>query len=455
MQKRDSEKRFGRAGALGGLALLPMLLTAHSYGPPPGVTAAPGDDPRACTSCHGGTALNAGGGKVEILLAGDTTYTPGVKQHITIRVTDDPQRRWGFQFSARLASDPANKQAGNLVSTNTFTQVYCANYTPSPTGTPLPCAAGAIQYISHVTAGTRANTAGPTTFDFDWAPPDTDSGPVTLYVAGNAANSNSSLTGDHIYTSNVTLTPVAAAKPNLKSDGVASSASLKASPASPNSWLTLYGTNLASSTRQWRGDDIKNGALPTSLDGVSVNVNGKAAYVEYVSPTQINILTPDDSSTGPVQIQVTTVGGTADPVSVTLQKTAPAFFTFDGKYLAATHVDGTLIGAPGFFASAPAATTPAKPGETIVLYGSGFGVTNPVVAASQLVTQVSPLAATDFAVRIGGVNALVGFAGLIPGNAGLYQFNVQVPTTAVDGDLGVTASVGGVTSPVGTVTVKK
>lgn len=450
----QTTQRIVSAASLAIAAFMPVMLLAHSYGPPPGVTAAPGDDPRACTACHSGTALNGGGGKVEILLPGAATYTPGITQHIMVRVTDDPQRRWGFQFSPRLASDPANQPAGTLASTTTFTQVYCSNYTPSPSGTPTACPAGAIQFISHVSAGTRPGTTGPTIFEFDWTPPATDQGPVTFYVAGNAANNNGSLTGDHIYTSNVTLSVAAPQKPVIKNNGVVSAASAVAAPVTPNSWVTIYGSNLSSSTRTWGAADIINGALPTTLDGVKVSINGKPAYVEYISPTQINVLTPDDTATGPVQVLVSSPGGQADPTNITLQAAAPAFFTFDGKYLAATHVNGSLIGAPGFFPSAPNATTPAKSGETIVLYGTGFGPTTPPASAGQVVSQLSPLAAKDLAITVGGVSATASFAGLIPNAAGLYQFNVQLPAGIPDGDQTVIASVGGVTSVATSITVK-
>src|SRR5450631_3306228 len=72
----------------------------HSYGPPPRVTAAPGDNSRACTQCHSGAALNSGTGSVRILLQSGNVYIPGVKQRIAVRVSDPEQQRWGFELSA-------------------------------------------------------------------------------------------------------------------------------------------------------------------------------------------------------------------------------------------------------------------------------------------------------------------------------------------------------------------
>jgi hypothetical protein len=65
----------------------------------------------------------------------------------------------------------------------------------------------------------------------------------------------------------------------------------------PNTWVEVKGQNLskAGDARTWQGSDFINGKLPTALDGVSVTVNGKSAYVYYISPTQIDILTPPDA----------------------------------------------------------------------------------------------------------------------------------------------------------------
>src|SRR5271165_5984539 len=96
---------------------LSLFLTpcfAHSYGPPPGVTAAPGDNAKACTQCHAGT-LNSGKGSVQILLQGGPEYIPGVKQRVTVQIADPVQVRWGFELTARLNSDPQNTSAGEFV----------------------------------------------------------------------------------------------------------------------------------------------------------------------------------------------------------------------------------------------------------------------------------------------------------------------------------------------------
>jgi hypothetical protein len=58
----------------------------------------------------------------------------------------------------------------------------------------------------------------------------------------------------------------------------------------PNTWVEIKGMNLSSAgdSRPWQGSDFVNNQLPTSLDGVSVTVNGKSAYIYYISPAQVN-----------------------------------------------------------------------------------------------------------------------------------------------------------------------
>ena len=417
-----------------------MFLQAHSAGPPPRVTAAPGDDKAACTQCHSGP-LNPAGGRVEILLANGASYIPGTKQRIQVKVTDPAQKRWGFEFTARLNSDLANGQAGTLTSVDGTTQAFCDS------GDPTPCRASApVQFISHSLAGTRLGTPNGVTFEFDWTAPQDGSGPVTFYVAANAANGNNQPTGDHIYTSSVQLASSAvAAKPSVNAGGVLNAATLQGGAIAPNSWVSIFGSNLANTTRTWAGNEIVDGKLPASLDGISVKINGKAASVEFISPNQINVLTPDDASSGPVEVLVTNANGNASPVVAQLAQVSPGFFLFDGKYLAATHANASAIGKVGLFPAAPSLTTPAKPGEVVILYGTGFGLTDPAMPAGLLVSKLANLATLP-QITVGGVSAKVLFAGLIPGFAGLYQFNVEIPSTLSDGDQKVTAQLGSVFS---------
>jgi uncharacterized protein (TIGR03437 family) len=220
----------------------------------------------------------------------------------------------------------------------------------------------------------------------------------------------------------VTLTVQAAAS-GVSIGGITNAASFQPGFASAT-WISIFGSNLSAVTDSWNAGEFVNGALPTALDGVSVTINGIAAYPAYVSPTQLNVLAPDDATLGPVTVQVT-AGGQQSP-GFTAQKAqfAPALFTSDG-----THVTAQ----------------PVAPGQIIELYGTGFGPVTPPLPTSQLVTTPSILA-NNATVMIGGVAATVQFAGLV--EPGLYQLNVTVPALP-NGDAAVTASVGGVQTQTG------
>jgi uncharacterized protein (TIGR03437 family) len=197
-------------------------------------------------------------------------------------------------------------------------------------------------------------------------------------------------------------------------------------------WMAILGTNLSQLTYTWQAGDFVNGMLPTSLEGVSVTIDGLPAYVEYISPTQINVLAPDDATVGPVQVQVTTAQQASNSVTAQKQPFAPEFFTIDGgAYVAAVHANYTLVDM----------AQPAAPGEIIVLYGTGFGPSNPPVPTAQEVIAPAALA-NPVQVFIGGVNATVVYAGLV--EAGLYQFNVTVPASLAGGNASVVATINGV-----------
>jgi uncharacterized protein (TIGR03437 family) len=201
-------------------------------------------------------------------------------------------------------------------------------------------------------------------------------------------------------------------------------------------WIAIFGSNFSASTYTWQGSDFVNGALPTSLQGVSVMIDGVPAYVEYISPTQINVLAPDDATIGPVAVQVTAAKQASN--SLTVQKTefSPAFFTIEnGAYVAALHLDYSLI--------SPA--SPAQPGETVILYGTGFGPTNPALPTGQLIATPAVLA-NSVQISIGGTAAFVSYAGLV--EPGTYQFNVTVPNLP-NGDAPVLATIGSMSSQTG------
>ncbi|MGA2329674.1 MAG: SBBP repeat-containing protein [Bryobacteraceae bacterium] len=207
---------------------------------------------------------------------------------------------------------------------------------------------------------------------------------------------------------------------------------------SPGAWITIWGANLSSTTRLWQDSEIINGKLPTQLDGVSVTIDGKAAAVNYISPGQLNVQVPDDTATGPVQVVVTAPHGTVT-ATTTMQTVSPGFFMYAGANVAAQHADYSIVGPPGLYPGA--ACTPARPGEVIILYGTGFGPTSPPIPSGQIVTPAPVVDLSAISLTIGGKPAQVQWAGVV--EAGLWQLNIQVPADASTGNAAVVAQIGG------------
>jgi uncharacterized protein (TIGR03437 family) len=447
------------------MSAIPVLLWAYEYGPDPGYAGVPNEQGTCANAqCHVGTANDpANKGSVSVAFPGGQTYVPGVKQHLVVTIADPVQRAWGFQLTVRLASNTAT-MAGTFASTDAKTQLMCSAsgfnaFQPSPfvLGRTQTCPASlTLQYMEHSQNGYDASRGhtGSQTYEFDWTPPATNSGNVTVYVSGNAANGDILMTGDHIYNTSFTLTPAGAGNtPTIDAGGVVSGASFQPGIV-PASWLTLKGSNLSPVTDTW-DKFIVNGNLPTSLDGVSVSVGGKPAFVYFISPGQINVQAPD-VGTGPVPVTVTTPTGTSVAVTATVVAQAPACFLWPGSQAIATRLDFSLAVKDGTFAGTT--TVAAKPGDVLILWGTGFGPTNPPVAAGILVPTDQLYITNPVTVKIGTADAQVfgGGAAFTPGLAGLYQVAIQVPASLADGDYALKATVNGVTSPDGAIlSVKK
>lgn len=208
-------------------------------------------------------------------------------------------------------------------------------------------------------------------------------------------------------------------------------------------WVSIYGTNLAGATANWNED------FPTSLGGASVTINGKPAYLWYVSPGQINLQAPDDTAIGAVPVVIDTSAGSTTS-TVTLAQFSPSFLLLDAKHVtgiiprsdgSGAYGGGTydILGPTGNSLGYP--TMAAKAGETIELYAVGFGPTNPAVPAGKAFSGAAPTI-NPVTLLINNAAVTPQFAGLT--EAGLYQLNVTIPTGAGTGDVPLRAMVGGV-----------
>jgi uncharacterized protein (TIGR03437 family) len=194
----------------------------------------------------------------------------------------------------------------------------------------------------------------------------------------------------------------------------------------PGSIGALFGSGLTT-----QGAQAATGVpLPTSLAGLSVTINGLTAPLFFASANQVNLQVPSGVAAGTANIQVFRNGVTA-PVAtgtVTVAEAAPGIFTADlsgrGQAIALNSDFSRNADFNRYPGSRPEAT-----GNFVIIYATGVGNTNPLVADGQAApgsTLAQATGATN--VTISGVAAQVLFSGLAPGFVGLWQINAVLPT---------------------------
>ncbi|HXJ40254.1 MAG TPA: protease pro-enzyme activation domain-containing protein [Bryobacteraceae bacterium] len=201
---------------------------------------------------------------------------------------------------------------------------------------------------------------------------------------------------------------------------------------SPGMLLSVFGANLSNSVQTGTTNP-----LPYSLGGVSATINGIAAPLLYVSPGQVNLQVPLEAGSGPGVLGINNNGSIAGmPILIT--PSAPGV---------ATDASHNVV---------PAATV--QPGAYGTLYLTGLGDVTPALKTAYAPATSTPVAnlpkpLLSVTVTVGGVPAIVQFAGLIPGAVGVGQINFQVPTTVPPGVQPVVVTVGGVPAPAANITV--
>ena len=212
--------------------------------------------------------------------------------------------------------------------------------------------------------------------------------------------------------------------PLINRAGVVSAASWS-SPIAPGEIVSIFGTNLAATTQP------ATAPWPLTLGGAAVTVNGIAAPLAFVSPSQINAYVPSSlPNPGPnidaVSVVVTTSAGSSGPALVAFAGGAPGLFTADGSGCGQA---AALNIRPGGATTLNSPANGARPGDYIALYGTGFGLT--ALSPQQPPDGAAASGLSSFAngARLyldnNGVTPL--YAGLAPSLAGVDQINFQVP----------------------------
>ncbi len=239
----------------------------------------------------------------------------------------------------------------------------------------------------------------------------------------------------------------------------------------PNGLYTIFGENFAQPGAGWQvgpGDLVGGQVLPVRFQGVCVEVGGTPAPLIHVYPGQISFQAVGVNATGdvvPVQVILNCreEGEVRSNIeNVGIRVASPEFLFFvqnaDGRNPAAAvnAVTGAFVGAAGLISGGK--FVPAKPGDYVTIFGSGFGATNPPFFAGDLPDRVASVTA-GVSITLGG-KALetsdILYVGVTPGFAGLYQVNIRIPDDAADGDLPLSIAISGIPSPDGAyLTIKK
>ncbi|MCX6606469.1 MAG: hypothetical protein NTV52_23155 [Acidobacteria bacterium] len=251
-------------------------------------------------------------------------------------------------------------------------------------------------------------------------------------------------------------------RPGFQSSGIVNSASYSAANAiTPGGFFSIFGSDLGDDFGDW-GQSFVNNVAPRRLNNVRVLVNDQEAFIAFTSSGQINAIAPDNLPDGPVNVVVEYSTLRSTTVATQSRRINPAVFRFtpeNSRYLASTANDGSAyIGPPNLFGTNGSlnglALRPARPGEYVVLYGTGLGPTTPPVPAGQIPPARSggyPLSnASEIRLTLNGQTTSVvpAYSGL-SGFPGLHQLVFLVPDIP-NGDYETVLVVNGLSSPTGT-----
>jgi uncharacterized protein (TIGR03437 family) len=218
--------------------------------------------------------------------------------------------------------------------------------------------------------------------------------------------------------------------------------------AAPGSWIEIYGSSLAPDARTWAPADFTGNYAPIKLDNVTVTIGDQYAFLSYISGGQVNVQVPTTIGPGAQRLFLSTSDGTSAQYSLTINAVepglyAPPSFLVGGKqYVAALLPDGTYVAPAGSIANVT--SRQAKPGETITLYGIGFGPVNDGIPAGYIAPATDQIT-TPLQIMFGQTAAQISYQGLAPGSVGLYQFNVVVPNISNSDTVPLTFNLGGST----------
>ncbi|MCY4189122.1 MAG: hypothetical protein OXD30_11630 [Bryobacterales bacterium] len=481
------------AGALGLMIAMAAVLAPHaaanSRGGPARTSGGPFPGERDCTRCHSGE-VNSGPGALSLTVGGvpaagtaAPTYSPGQTVALIVSFQDSTKFRVGFQLTAR--SGGGCGQPGSLAAAASPDGAGIKAVTGSCGSGPE---AGQVQWVTH----RNPRNGSSATFAVDWTAPDADVGPVTIAVAVNGADGSQNTRDDNIYTLQATLQPSAVTMPAAPAGPVISDGGVTAlgdsdpplTTGAPGGIAVISGSGFAGMGA------ADGGALSARPSGVCVEVNQVRAPVLSADDTTAFVQIPPETALGPAAVQVirncdpgpeapqelrSNVAmfeiASAQPVLLQLSESLPSVSAVRGDFSLVAQQPATDAspGAgspgpempPGTAAGMPADTdlasvgsmmSPALPGDVVTFFGTGFGLTEPVLAAGEIPALPSVLADAGIGLMLGQTMVPqdhIVYAGATPGVAGLYQLSARIPDAMPAGEFAVSVMAGMQSSPPG------
>ncbi len=487
------------AGALGLMIAMAAVLAPHaaanSRGGPARTSGGPFPGERDCTRCHSGE-VNSGPGTLSLTVGGvpaagaaAPTYSPGETVALIVSFQDSTKFRVGFQLTAR--SGDGCGQPGSLAAAASPDGAGIKAGTGSCGSGPD---AGQVQWVTH----RNPRNGSSATFAVDWTAPEADVGPVTIAVAVNGADGSQNTRDDNIYTLQATLQPSAVTMPEMPAGPVISDGGVTAlgdsdpplTTGAPGGIAVISGSGFADTVAGSAGMGAADGVLSAHPGGVCVEVNQVRAPVLSADDTTAFIQIPPETALGPAAVQVirncdpgpeapqelpSNVAmfeiASAQPVLLQLSESLPGVSAVRGDFslVAQQPAADASPGAgspgpempPGTAAEMPADTdlasagsmmSPALPGDVVTFFGTGFGLTEPVLAAGEIPAFPSVLADAGIGLMLGQTMVPqdhIVYAGATPGVAGLYQLSARIPDAMPAGEFAVSVMAGMQSSPPG------
>ena len=348
-------------------------------------------------------------GQTGYMTSSPATTAPGVIEQVNM-ATGSAIKPTSMVESPALANQPPTATVGTVCTT---TSNGSSNQQVCQTGLTLT-----ITNCATTTNNTGSTTNTCTTTTSSLLPPANSFTRSLAMLQDGSAFINLSTSGV------VVLPPNYAASVQPPQIGAVVSAADFKSPAAPGGLISIFGTNL-SPTNQATSEI----PLPTALAQSCLTVNGQPMPLIFVSPTQVNAQMPFQAF-GDVVMVVHTPGGVSPNFNLVVQNNAPAVF-LSGSAGPLTDLPIVVRQSTNLLVTN---SNPVHIGDTLTLYTTGLGAVSPLVA-NGLPAPSQPLAnaVVQPVITLGGANMIVDYAGLAPGDVGVYQINVTVPGDAPQG----------------------